>query len=826
MTADVKEDREGEGAGRYHWALALMIGAILAWPGVAAGQGMQLQPPQIPTTPSTTGVDWEGQTVVSVEVEGNRRVEADTVRDRVTTEAGQLVNRQQITNDIRRIHGLGYFDDVQVRARSEAGGVVLTFVVVEKPAVDAIRFVGNSAISDDDLEEELRFRRFSILDLAAVARTAEAIREKYHQDGYFLAEVDFEVMPREDRPDLAVVIFEIREYSKVEVKRVTFLGNEEISSDELRNVIATRAGNVLSFMTQMGSFQEEEFEIDLQRLTAFYYDHGFVQVQVEMPTLRLSPDKRHLYITIRIDEGPQHFTGDLQFSGDLLVDEEELQGMARITDEEVFRYSALQMDLMRLSRFYQDAGYANVRVNPLMIPREADGQDYVDVTYDIQKGELVYIGRIEVVGNLKTRDQVIRREFVIEEGELFSASGIERSQRRVERLGFFEVVNVTSQETQSPDVIDLQVQVEERPTGTFQAGMGISSQERYVIQGSVSQENLFGRGQSLQLSIQWSPIRRLFNLRFQDPRFFGSQWYFATDLYNFTYQYQDFDRLSRGGTLTFGYPIGDLLRLPVGDALNTTLRYKLEDVSVEPGGVNQITERPASPLFTGGLTSSLRWGLSYDTRDDRLFPSRGQYHTTSAEWADQYLLSENRFLKLDGDARFYRPLFWNFVLRLNASIGFVASTAPDRPVPIFERYFVGGPETVRGFERFTLGPARRVPVGGDDPSQELRPFHYGGNKQLVLTAEVEFPIFAAAQLRGVLFADAGNAFDDGEPFTLRLDLFNDDALDHQDALRTAVGVGIRWFSPIGPLRLEWGVPLQRLQGERPIVFDLSIQNAF
>ncbi len=802
------------------------------------GQGQQLQPPQLgepqepaPAPPQEVTTPegelaQEGQTIVEVQVSGNRRVEADSIIDRVQTTAGDALNRQQITDDIRRIFELGYFDDIQVLATQvDDQQVVLTFVVSEKPAIDAIEFVGNDALSTEDLMEVVELRRFSILDISRINRSAAAIRDLYHEEGYFLAEVDFEVQVRADREDLAVVTFEIREYAKVEVKRVTILGNEAVPDSELQNIMATRPGNVLSFLTQMGSFQEDDFEDDLQRLVAYYYTMGYIQVNVEMPTIRLSPDKRYLYITVRIEEGPQHKTGNVDVSGDLLIEREELLEMLQIVEEEIFRYDVLQQDMMRISRLYQDAGYANVRVNPLT-PHLDPETHTMDVTFDIQRGERVHLGRIEVVGNTKTRDQVIRRELQIEEGDLFSASAIERSQRRIERLGYFEAVNVTTQQTQTPEVMDLRIEVEEMPTGSFQLGAGLSSQENFIFQGQVSQENLFGRGQSLQLSVQASSIRQLFNLRFAEPRLFGSQWHFATDLYNFDFRYQDFDRLSRGGTLSFGYPIGELLGLEVGDALTASLRYKLENVTVTPGGLTGTVEQPSSPLFTDGLTSSLRLGTAFDTRDNRLFPTRGQYHTGSVEVADSLTLSQNQFIKFDTDARYYQPLWWNFVLRLNASLGFVASTSPDRPVPIFERYFVGGPETVRGFERYTLGPSRRSPTDMGDPTGVLRDFHYGGNKKLILTTEIEFPIFAAAQVKGVIFADAGNAFDDGDPFTLQLDLVADDDEMFANALRTSVGVGVRWFSPIGPLRFEWGVPLRRLPGERPVVFDFSITQAF
>lgn len=812
------------------WFASLLVFFVLGLPFPVYGQ-LQLEQESRGLAPqlSLDGPDRTATTtpvVVGIEIEGNRRVEADTIRDRIGQAENAPLDRSQVSADIRRIYELRFFSDIQVEAREVGDGeILLRYIVQEMPAIDGIEFRGNSAQSDEDLREVVTLRRFEILNISNVVASAEAIRQLYHDEGYFLAEVEYEIIEGRGRDDLAIVVFEVREYSQVEVKRITFLGNEEIPDRELRNVMATREGNALAFLSQVGTFQEGEFETDLSRLMAYYYEFGFIQVQVEQPRVRLSRDKRFLYITIRIDEGPRHIVGSVGVSGDFLLDEEELVAMTRLGQEEFFRYSRLQEDRMRLQRLYQDAGFANAQVNPLT-PSVDPVTNAVDVVYDIRQGQQVYIGRIEIVGNTRTRDQVLRREMQIEEGQLFSASAIEASQMRMQRLGYFEAVNITSQQTQSDEVIDLRVQVEERPTGTFQLGAGLSSQESFIFQAQVSQENLFGRGQSLQLSIQASGIRQLFNLRFSEPRFLGTQWQSAIDLYNFDFLYQDFGRLSRGGTLMFGYPIGDLFGLDIGDSLTASLRYKLEDVSVRPGGITGSQQPPSSPLFEDGFTSSLRLGVALDTRNNRMFPTRGQFHTASVELADSVLFSENEFLKLDGELRFYRPLIWNFVLRLNASAGYVTSTSAERPVPIFERYFVGGPETIRGFERFTLGPLQRVPASQDEPLGLLRDFHYGGNKKLILTTEIEFPIFAAAQVKGVLFADAGNAFDDGDPFSLRLDLFSDDEERYANALRTSVGFGVRWFSPIGPLRFEWGVPLQRLQGERPIVFDFSIQNAF
>ncbi|WP_164856034.1 outer membrane protein assembly factor BamA [Lujinxingia sediminis] len=819
---------------------ALLLGALvglIGMPTALHAQGMpQLERPEIldsaPVAPRLSAqlpsgeAAAEGQDIAEVRVQGNRRVEAASILDRVRLRAGMALSREQVSEDIRRIFALGYFDDVRVDATATGEGVVVTFIVDEKPAIDAIRYRGNDALSTEDIEEVVELQRFSIANFADINRSATAIQELYREKGHYLAEVDYEIDGVEGRDDLAVVTFEIREYSKVRVKRVTLLGNSAIEDDELKNIMATREGHWLSFLTKFGNFREQDFQDDLTRLVVYYYHQGYLQVQIDEPTIRLSRDKRDLYLTIRIDEGIKHYLNEVTIQGDLLADEDQLRAMIDLEPGDVMLWGEMLTGIQRIQRFYQDAGYANARVVPQPIPTQEDPSK-VNLALTVTQGPLVSIGRIEVVGNVKTRDKVVRRELVIEEGQLYSASAIEQSRARVERLGYFEQVTVTSQPTSSPDVVDLRIEIKERPTGTFQIGAGLSSQESFIFQGQVSQENLLGRGQSLALSIQASGIRRLFNLRFSEPWLLGTRWQFAVDLYNFDYLYQDFSRVSTGGNLTFGYPLGELLGLEIGDALSTSLTYKLEDVQVKPGGYSGTNVQPASPLFTGGLTSSVRLGAYLDTRDNRIFPKRGMYHSARVEVADGTLTaSENEFIKYDLDARFYFPLFWNMVLRLNGNLGFVTSTSPDRPVPIFERYFAGGPDTIRGFDRYTLGPSRRVPGSSDDPSGGLSEFHYGGNKRLVLTAEVEFPIIAAGNVTGVVFTDVGNAFDDGTPFTLKLDLMSDDANRYADALRTTVGFGVRWFSPIGPLRFEWGVPLERLSGEKPLVFDFSIQNAF
>jgi len=772
-----------------------------------------------PDQPLPTGESAQpGDRIDEVRVNGNRRVESQTILGQVRTSVGQGLSPLTVSDDLKRIYRLGFFDDVMVDGtRTEDSKVIVTFIVKEKPAVSEIAYEGINELELEDVTAVINIEPNSILDVAIVKSNAEKIRELYAEKGYFLAEVDYEIVVDPATPELAKIVFKVTEFAKIQVRRITFLGNEKISDEELRNSMMTREGDWGSFLTSFGSFKETDFQQDLQRITAFYYDKGFVQVKVKRPVVRLSRDKKFLFITIAIEEGPQFNVGLVDLQGDFLRPKEEYLNEVKLKPNERFSFGTMRTDMEWMRREYMDSGYAYVNINPLTRVREDELE--VDVTYDLQKGSQVQIGRIDVVGNSKTRDKVIRRELAIQEGELFSQTKIEDSKRKVTRLGFFERVEINTKRVERGDTIDLEVVVAERPTGTFQVGAGFSSLESFILNAQVSQNNLFGRGQTLAFQAQVSSIRTLFNIQFAEPYFLDSNWSFAFELYNFDYLFQDFARRSRGGNLSFGYPITDELR--------TNLTYKLEDVDLRPGGRSGRNSQRVGNIFRGGLTSSLQLGLSYDSRDDRMFPKNGTFSSGRVEWADDnFTFSQVEFVKYDFDSRWYFPLFWEFVLRLNLETGFVQSTDSTKPVPLFQRYFVGGPTTVRGFDRFSLGPTRAVARDTSDPGTSSSDFNIGGNKRLLLTAEIEFPILTAIGIRGVFFADAGNAFDDGEPLTLALDLFSDPGQDYMDVLRTSVGFGFRWLSPIGPLRFEWGIPMARLRDEKPLVFDFSIGNAF
>jgi outer membrane protein insertion porin family len=644
-----------------------------------------------------------------------------------------------------------------------------------------------------------------------------------------MAEVSYEL--KRNTPAEVDVWFRIRENAKVEVRRVNFVGNHAISDAELRDVIVTREGSLLSILTSAGTYREDAFQRDLLLIQAHYWDHGYVQVKVGSPLVELSPDKQSMYITISIDEGPQYTLGKVDVTGDLLESKEFFLSRVSVKPGEIFNRSKLSDDLQRLTDFYKDKGYAYVNASPATPINEKART--VDVIFEIQKGDLVHFDRINIRGNTKTRDKVIRRELRIIEGEPYNQSLLDYSKKRVTALGFFEKVDISTKRGSSDDRMDVNVEVSERPTGTFQIGAGFSSVENFIAQAQISQNNLLGRGTSLTLQAQLSSLRQLFLLQYQDIYFLDTNWTFGFNLFKQDRYLFSFVRRSKGASLTWGYLLAEDLRL--------LLTYTLEDVSVSTSGFSTLFSGAAiqpvsvgsiANLLRSGITSSGRALLSYDSRDNRMFPTRGWYNTLSGEVADSYppLFSENVFTRYEGVARYYYPIWGPFVLRMQGQVGLIASR-DDKGVPIFERYFVGGIYDVRGFSPRSLGPVIRA-LSAQSQDSSLRQFLVGGNMQVIGNAEVEFPIFDKVGIRGVVFTDFGNAFNlekqycalapsdvdaSKNPCKNPLDL---------DAYRASWGFGFRWFSPIGPLRFEWGIPFKTLPGEQPIVFEFTIGNFF
>jgi outer membrane protein insertion porin family len=455
----------------------------------------------------------------------------------------------------------------------------------------------------------------------------------------------------------------------------------------------------------------------------------------------------------------------------------------------------------------------------------------------IIRGPIVYFDRIEVLGNTMTRDKLIRREMEIILGHMFSETALERSRRRITALGYFERVDIsTSANPEREDRISAIVEVVERPTGTFQVGAGFSSIENFIATAQVQQANLFGNGQSLSLNAQISRIRQLVNIQFFEPYFLDSRWRLSLDLFDQLRVYTDFSQQNRGGALTFGYPL-------IEPELTASLTYTLEDndVSTERSStllgtdtsVSIFTRLPLANLFNDGLTSSIRPALTYDTRDNRLFPTSGIYLRGSTELAVAALASDSEFWRNRLTGRFYYPVGGGAVIKLNTETGLITSPT-EEGVPIFARFFLGGILDVRGYRFRTVGPRVPLPQSTDPNSAPIgNGARIGGNLQYYQNLEFEFPLFEQVGIRGVVFTDAGNAWNlegvycsvgQSIPYKKVNPCFNfpNDLLN----LRTSYGFGVRWFSPLGPLRFEWGFPINPLPFEETSRFEFTIGNFF
>ncbi len=772
--------------------------------------------PSIPAgeTPAQASVATPDSGVLSaVNIQGNRRVETDAIRTVLPLKPGDTYTREKLKATLLAVWRMGYFNDVKLDvspAQPPLTNYVLTVLVSEKPAVRDIKLEGNEELSKDDFKDTIEVKQFQILDLEAVRKSAKKMQEKYVEKGFFLAEVTPKIVPL---PNNEVnVVFQINEHAKVSVKEIRFVGNHAISDSELKDAMLTQEGSPFSFLTGAGTYREEAFQRDEIVLQGLYFDIGYIYVKFGKPAIELSPDKRFIYITMTIDEGEPYDVGKIDVSGDLLLPREKLMSLISTHTGDRFSKTRLQADMNRLMDVYKDRGYAYANVTP---DTAVDAEKrLVDLTYVFQKGQPVTIEKIEMVGNNKTRDKVIRRELKIAEGDLYNGSAVRYSKARVTALGFFDSVEINQKRGSADDKMVLEVSVKEKLTGTFQVGFGFTGGENFFAQAQLAQNNLLGYGHTASLSLQISSIRQLFQLSYLDPYFLDTRWTGSIDLYRSELLFTGFDRSANGGALTAGY------ELPWLEDFRLFITYTLEYVTATPqAGTQQLLANQ----FSAGLTSSVRFSFNYDKRDNRLFPTSGNLVSASAEFAPSILGSQNLFQRYRVIERFYRPLPLGLVFKTNLSLGYIRATDPlHKPIAISEKFFEGGINSIRGYVLRSISPVQKIGTTGD-PNTAIIDFPVGGNKELITNWEIEFPILGGAGLRGVFFYDAGNVYSETENIfhssqrggTLPLGLF------------MSTGAGIRWFSPLGPLRFEVGFPLTRRPGiDDPYLFEFTIGNFF
>ena len=822
-----------------------------AAPGDAVAPTTQTADPGVPQVrlPPTLAEQSEGLPIGSLEIVGNRRVGREDVLSYLREKPGHLFKVDNLTADVHALWDSGFFEDIQVDLTTNDKGIVLRFIVRERPNIKEISYEGNDELDNDKLNEAVELKPNTILSVPAVRRSVQKIKDAYSEKGYFLADVDYSIQTQ--RENEVTIKFKIVEHKPVTVRRVTFIGNEHVPDGELRDTMQTGNGGFFSFGSG-GPYRQDVFERDVLMLSAMYYDKGYLSVQIGTPRVMLTPDHEGIDIALTIHEGPRYKIRQLRIyerdnegkEVEPLGGRRPLRLMIHEQSGDFFNRAELIKELQQVRTLYRDAGFANVEAEP---ETELDPiHEQVDIVVPIKRGPPVHIERIEVKGNTKTRDKVIRREVVIEEGNLFSETGMEASKRRITALGYFDRVDVSTEQGSSPDMIIVNIEVTEKPTGTFQVGAGFSSIESFIATAQVQQANLFGNGQSLALQAQVSALRQLITLRFFEPYFLDSLWNMSSELYDTLYVFPDFARRSVGGSLTFGYAlINPWLRLSV----TGTLEQDSVDTSpstntlfgATPGFVSIFQQLPLANLFNSGRVASLRPTITYDTRDNRLFPTSGIFLQASTELSSNVLGSQFNYIRNHFTGRFYYPLGGGngmpgsgFVLKLNTDVGLITSPDPQG-VPIFQRYFLGGILDVRGFYLRSIGPRLPLTSALDPNSSPIsNGANIGGNLDAYENLELEFPIIDKVGIRGVVFFDAGNAWNLESQFCKTTPAPQFDPVvqpcftfpNSLGLLRTSTGFGIRWFSPLGPLRFEWGFPLAPLPYEKSSDFEFTIGNFF
>ncbi len=731
-----------------------------------------------------------------IQVQGNQRIETKAILGIVESRVGSAYSTDKIHRDLKAIYQMGAFDDIQIEKSAVNDGVRLTYIVQERSNITKIIFEGNKKIKEEKLRELIEVKPYSPLDSIKLANSIKKIQEHYAKEGYHIAEIttDYRTTPGTPSTKGQELVFHIHEGEQVRIQRVNFIGNKVFSDKELRAQIKTRSKSYFSWLTGSGKYQEEMVKRDAAFLVYYYQNHGYLKVKVTAPRVYLSRDRRGITVTYHVTEGEKYTIKKLDFTGDILTTKEELLARMKLKAGDLYSRKTLEEDLTLLSQLYGDQGYAFANINPAIVPHDDDHT--ADITYTLQKGSKVMIERINIIGNTVTRDKVIRRELLVKENTLYNESRLKQSQQKLQALGYFEEVNFATPRGSSDDKIVVNINVKEKPTGTFSIGAGFSSVEKFILTASIAKDNFLGYGVSGQFSTELSSRRQLFILSFEDPYFLDSNWILGLSGFRTVNVFTDFSRNSFGGSLTFGHRVFDY----------STFRftYQFEDVSV--GDFTTVVPAIFNQNLSG-KTSSAALSLQRDTRNNRLFPTDGLFHNTTVEFAG--LGGSNDFFRATENFRYYQPIWKGFVTKFNFTLSQVNSLN-NQPVPLFERFFLGGVNSLRGYFLRSIGPDVRIPAtsqGGDNR------FVYGGTKMMQFNFELEVPLYEPAGFKAVGFIDSGNAFAEEQNF-------------NPTKLRSDYGFGLRWNSPFGPLRFEWGIPFHRNPGEDPLVFNFTIGSFF
>ena len=733
--------------------------------------------------------------VYRIKVIGNRRADSEAIILKALIHEGDLLDSQIVTKSIKSIFKMGFFDDIRVDVEDSPQGKIVTFMVREKPSIRKIVFKGNKKIKEDKLREVIDLKRYDIVNDKKLVENAKAIEALYAEKGY----LSTSVVPSYTQisEQAADVTFEISEGEKALIKEIKIIGNKAFSDDDLKSLIETREkqpiwkpsiSNWLALIKgDAAVLRWDALERDRGRISAYYHNHGYMDAKVGKPTV--TKKGKWIYITIPIQEGDVYRIGKVEIAQDHFSNESTLMKEIETRPGMKFNQEVLRGDIIKLNDLFANEGFAYADTTPDV--RKHPDKKLVDVVFTVNTGPKVYIERIDILGNTRTRDKVIRRELRLYELEPFSASGLRKSRQRLGRLGYFEDINISPERGSSEDRMRVKVKVKERPTGSFSIGAGYSSVDKLIVMGEISQRNFLGKGQTLSFRGTLGATTNRYSLSFVEPYLRDTRLSLGVDLYNWEREYDDYTKDSSGGALRLGYPLTDDLSVFWGFRIDNT---DLTDLSFYASSIIRSSQSIHS-------TRAMNIGLRYDTRDDYYLPRTGWNNSISTEYAGGILGGDSAYVKVEGVLSYYHPLWRQLIGHIRAGSGYVTEGSGGM-LPVYERFFLGGIDSIRGYKYGRVSPI-------DTATGE----RIGGEVMFYAQTEGIFPLVKDMGLHGVVFFDTGNVWD--EPSTADL-----------DDVRYSVGFGIRWLSPMGPLRIEWGYNLNTKEDEEKSNWEFRMGGSF
>ncbi|WP_412771122.1 outer membrane protein assembly factor BamA [Ralstonia solanacearum] len=731
--------------------------------------------------------------IKDIRVEGVQRVEPGTVFGYLPVKVGETFTDDKGAESIRALYNTGFFKDVQIRAE----GNVLVVRVEERPAISQLEFIGIKEFDKDTLRRSLRgvgVAEARYYDKSLIDRAEQELKRQYVSRGYYAADVQTTVTPVD--ANRVAVTFTVDEGPVAKIRQINIVGNKAFSEGDLRDEMQLSTPNWLSWYTKNDLYSKQKLTADLEALRSFYLDRGYLEFAIESTQVSITPDKKDIYLTLNIHEGEQYKVSDIKLTGELLSKQAEMEKLIKLKQGDVFSSAKLSATTKAITDLLGTYGYAFATINPQ--PQIDQKSRTVALTLVVDPGRRVYVRRVNVVGNSKTRDEVVRREMRQMESSWFDGEKLQLSQNRINRTGYFTDTNITTEDVPgTSDQVDVNVNVTEKPTGQISLGVGFSSTDKLVLSAGIRQDNVFGSGTSLGLDVNTSKSNRTIAVTQYDPYFTVDGISRSTELYYRTYRPlyytgdQDYRIVQQGGNIKFGVPFSET------DTVFFGIGYERTTIDVTSNTPLVYQNYVAK---NGRISNNfpITIGWSKDQRDSALVPTRGRYQQANLEVGIP-----------GGDLQYYRayyqhqyfyPVSKSFTLAFNNEVGYGHGYGGKD----FKNYYAGGIGSVRGYETSTLGPrdANGVAVGGASK--------FVGNMEFI------FPLPGSGVDRTVrlfTFFDYGNVFAEGQPFKV-------------GDMRYSTGFGLSWLSPIGPLKISMGFPIKKKAEDQTQRFQFQIGTAF